>query len=256
LGILAIQQEQKQAARRHFALAVQRHTKSAEILYRYASLEMEAGTASDSVSALLKRALQLKPDYDAARLELGLIDYTDDDFEAAIPLLSSLNALSLDAEYQVYYTLAECFLNLEKDPESRQYADKASQAAKSPEEKRKLSVLLVKLRSDETAVARSSGVDAPVIPSITQSSVVNVRGHTRELLCSGGQKRLLIDVQGHDLILDISDPQLVVRHPSPDFSAWQCGPLTAEELTVVYTPQAGPGGTTQKVDGKAVELIF
>jgi hypothetical protein len=65
-----------------------------------------------------------------------------------------------------------------------------------------------------------------------------------------------MEVDGREMVFDIDDPHLVVRHPSEGYSGWSCGPLKPVTLTVVYLPQIGATGTSQNQDGKALELVF
>jgi tetratricopeptide (TPR) repeat protein len=237
IGMLALQQNKKDEARHHFAIAVQRHSTDPEVLFDDAVLEKEAGAKYAPVSALFHRALELQPDMEKARLELGLLAYEDLQYQPALEILSNLTSIPEDSRFEVYYAMAQCYSNVDDTAKAALYVKKAMQSARNDDQKEQASDLLESIQRDQETPA-----SAPAKP---QPTVTNARGTAKSLDCSSGQKRLTLDVEGHEMTFDISDPHLVVRHPSDDYTRWTCGPLKAETLTIVY-----------RTDGKALELVF
>jgi tetratricopeptide (TPR) repeat protein len=252
LGMLALMQNKKDDARSHLAVAVQRHSRDPEILYTAAVLDKEAGSKYGPVSALLRQALEIQPDMDKARLELGFLDYEDLQYKASLSLLSSLSVVPDDSRFDVYFTMAQCYVNLDDLPKAASYVKKAAQAATADDQKQQAADLLESVLRDEGTEAGS----AASTPPKTEQPITNVRGMAKILNCSGGQKHLSVQVDTREMVFDIDNPDLVVRHPTADYSHWACGPLNAVELTVVYRPESDSGASRPPADGKAIELVF
>jgi len=247
LGTLAVQQNRKEEARRHLALAIQRHSRNSEIFYQYAALQQSAGAKSVEVAALLRQALEITPDLDKARLELGFIEEQDSHFESALSLLSGLKVVPGGEEYEVYSSLAQCDLRLERSAEAKSYAEKAKQAARNQEQRQEAEDLLASLVSDESADVSNA---TPITPA---PSLTHVQGRTKALECSNGQRRLRIEVDGREMVFDLDDPSLMARNAGESYPHWSCGRLQGDDVTVVYMPWSeGSQGT----DGRAREIVF
>jgi hypothetical protein len=112
--------------------------------------------------------------------------------------------------------------------------------------------LLARIVDDEETQAPPSSAAHPASPAITDSKVANFRGRAKEILCAGGARNLSVEADGREMIFDINDPHLVVRHPTADYSKWRCGPLNSSFLTIVYTPSS----SANSLNPKAIELVF
>jgi tetratricopeptide (TPR) repeat protein len=243
IGWLALQQNKKDEARRHFEVAVRRHSKDAEILFNTAVLEKEAGGKNAEVSALFRQALAVRPDMDNARLELGLLEYQDFQYKSALSLLSGMSAIPDDSKFEAYFTMAQCYSNLDDLTSAEIYIKKATQSARNEDQKEDAATLLETVERDK----ESGSTSASAIPAKVESKIINARGMTKALQCDGTQKRLTLAIDGSpDMTFDIGDPNLVVRHPSETYPRWTCGPLNPEPVTVVYATPAN----------KAIELVF
>jgi hypothetical protein len=77
-----------------------------------------------------------------------------------------------------------------------------------------------------------------------------VLGKTKEFECRPGSFRLHLQVGAREMVFDVSDLQDIVVRNVKDLQ-WSCGPLSAQEVTVVYQATA-----TAKLDGMISELIF
>ncbi|MGA8027165.1 MAG: hypothetical protein WB992_08455 [Bryobacteraceae bacterium] len=142
LGYLALQQNRTEEARSHFALAIERHSSSPEIIYRYAELQQDAAAPDSEVMGLLGRVLAIKPDFEEARLDLGLLTAKHSQFESALSMLMSLKTIPDDQAFAVYSTIAECNLHCERPDIARTYAQKAKEAAKDEDERQQADDLL------------------------------------------------------------------------------------------------------------------
>ena len=142
LGYLALQQNRTEEGRSHLALAIQRHSVSPEIIYRYAELQEEAAAPDAEVMGLLERALSIKPNFDDARLDLGLLAAKHSQFESALSMLMGLKTIPMDQAFAVYSTIAEGNLHCERREMAKTYAQKAKAAARNEEETQQADDLL------------------------------------------------------------------------------------------------------------------
>jgi len=250
IGWLALQQNNKDDARRHFESAVQRHSKDPEILFNTAELEKEAGAKYAQIAPLFRQALAIDPGMDSARLELGLLEYQNSEYKSALTLLSGMSDIPDDDKFEAYLTMAQCYSSLDDLANAETYVKKAAQSARNDDQKEDAASLLETVQRDKESGSSSADARAPKV----QSKVTNARGMSKTLQCEGTKKLLTITVDGSpDMTFDISDPDLVVRHPSDSYSHWICGQLKPETLTVVY---ATPTNPAEKIAGKAIELVF
>lgn len=250
LGALAIEQNRKEEARRHLAVATERHSRNAAILCQYAALQQDAGVADEKVGATLRQAVAAQPEFEAARLRLGLLEAQDSHFESALGLLSNLTAVARTDEYDVYSSLAQCYLHLDHLADAKRYGDKAQSTAKTPEEKKDAADFLVSLEGAKSTEAISAADNMPPTVSKPVPVLSNVWGRAKALDCSNGQRRLRVDVSGRDMIFSMDNPKLVVRNARESYSNWQCGPLKSVNLTIVFTAMEGNN------EGEIRELVF
>jgi len=248
LGWLVLRQKNKEEARRHFEAAVQRHSKDPEILFNTAELEKEAGAKYAQIAPLFRQALAIEPNMDSARLELGLLEYQNLQYKAALSLLSGMSTIPDDDKFEAYLTMAQCYSNLDDFANAETYVKKAAQSARNDDQKEDAASLLETVQRD-----KESG-SVPASAAKVESKITNARGMTKTLQCEGTKKLLTLAIDGGaSMTFDISDPDLVVRHPSDTYSRWACGPLKPEPLTIVY---ATPTNPAEKTAGKAIELVF
>lgn len=254
LGALALQQNRKDKARSHLALAVQHHSRNTEIIFQYAALQEDAGVKDSEVASTLRRALEVKPDFEKARLELGLLEARDSHFESALSLLSNLKSIAPDDEFDVYSSIAHCQGYIDHNAEAAAYAEKAKRAARTAEQKKEAADLIANFTADPNSETTPIADDSPVKPSPSLSSVW---GRTKFLECSKGGRRLRIDIAGRDMVFALDDPNLIVRNGTEKYSHWICGALQPANLTVVFTPGNGSNPVdVQNPDGNVRELVF
>jgi tetratricopeptide (TPR) repeat protein len=256
LGTLAFQSGRKDDARYHLGLAVHRHSKSAEAIYQYAVLRLDAGATNNEVTALLRHSLELEPGLDEARIELAFLDEQDVDYESSLSLLLGLKAVPRGAEFQVHLTMAQCYFNLNRYQDARTYGKKAEMEAGNEKEKREAADVLTSIDDEAGEAVAPAGASQEAAPQPVPA-LTSVWGSPKALECENGQKRLRVEVDGREMVFDVNDPNLVVRNAKQEFSQWACGALKLPNLTVVYTPEVGETDGKKKIlNGKVRELVF
>lgn len=148
LGYLALRRNRLDEARLHFRKAVERHTRTAEVVFYLAHLDSQAGAPPEQVIALLNRALELNPDYYEARLELGFVAAKARRFDLATSALSAAAQLASGSHphpehaYVLSYTLAYCYAQLNQADQALEYGEKARRAARSGQDQEQTANLL------------------------------------------------------------------------------------------------------------------
>jgi tetratricopeptide (TPR) repeat protein len=149
LGYLALRHNRSEEARLHFQKAVDRHSTAPDVIFYLAHLDASAGASSDSVIALLNRALEINPAYYEARLELGFVAAKAKKFEIAAAALTAAAQLAAqngnphpEHAYVLSYTLAYCYAQLHQPERAFEYAERASHAVRNSQDQEQTANLL------------------------------------------------------------------------------------------------------------------
>ena len=142
LGYLCLRQNNPDEARLHFAKAVERHSTAPDVIFYLAHLESSAGAAPERVIGLLNRALELKPDYYEARLELGFAAARANKFTLAASELSKIGSPRPEHAYVLSYTLAYCYAQLNEAADALKYGEIAQRAARNTHDQEQTENLL------------------------------------------------------------------------------------------------------------------
>jgi tetratricopeptide (TPR) repeat protein len=134
-------------ARFYFARAVEHGSQNAEMIYRYAVIQKQAGAPDQEVMGLFERVLELSPGFDDARLQLGLLQFNEKRFNAAAQSLSKLKAIKPDWAYVYYSAMAYCNMEFSNIEEARVFGEKAKLSAKTLNEQSQAARLLLYLQA-------------------------------------------------------------------------------------------------------------
>jgi tetratricopeptide (TPR) repeat protein len=134
LGYLSWQEGDADGARTRFASAFREGSSDAQMLYHYASLAgSNSGDRGEAISSLT-RALEVKPDFEKARLALGMELMDAKLYGRALSTLSEMQAVKPDQAFSVFSSLAFCSLKLKSPENARMWEEKAvSYATKASE---------------------------------------------------------------------------------------------------------------------------
>jgi tetratricopeptide (TPR) repeat protein len=182
MGYLALRLGDRATAREHFAKALGESTADARLCLMLAVLEREAGQPPANFIAPLERALQLKPDYDDARLQLGLAQVETREFPAAIATLMAIPTVTPERATPLFLALAYAKLQTGDAEGARHDAETALKWVRTPAEKAGAEQVL------KLADARSKGAGAARMGERLQQA----RGVMRWIDCPAGGNRLLL----------------------------------------------------------------
>lgn len=129
LGYLAWQQRNPEQARAHFAAAVARGSKDAQMIAYLAAMEQSAGESEADVLLLLEKALALNPGDYETRLHVALLAVRQKRFAIADAAFAGLKQVKPADTYPVLMALA--YMEFERnDPAgARSYAERAARHA-------------------------------------------------------------------------------------------------------------------------------
>lgn len=108
-GYLAWQDGDAETARRDFEQAM-KGAKDPQMFYHLAMLYHDAGVSGERLIATLEKAVSLKPDYDEARLQLGIAEYNRKNYAAAIAALAPIRVVAPEHAAALYGALGFAYL--------------------------------------------------------------------------------------------------------------------------------------------------
>ena len=135
LGTIALRKKNPFAAREQWKRAMQLGVTDASLCYRYAILAEDAGLPNREITAALRRAIELRPDFDDARYRLQLLERNSGNYDAAIVQLRAMRSIPTGRAYAYWMALASALAETDRRTEARQAAYKAASFAKSTEER-------------------------------------------------------------------------------------------------------------------------
>ena len=255
LGYLAWQADDNEGARAHFGRAIAAGTKNAQMCYHYAMLAHDGGAAKDVVPAL-EKAVELKPDYAEARLQLGFTLAQQHDYGRAIAQLLQLKKITPDQAPAYFSTLAYSFMQTGDLDKARQNAESAKKWAKTPAEIQQADSMLryldmrkngpvVVQRSDDRPMLRRGEprpefavkeAAPPANPFISKDDKMShVDGLAQKLDCSGDTLRYSVLVEKTVMVFEIPDPdRVVIKHSGEIKHDFACGPQKGYRVAVDY----------------------
>ena len=256
LGYLAWQSDDPDNARRHFARAFKAGSKNPQMCFHYAMLERQKGAAGDDAMEALERAVQVKPDYLEARLQLGLMLVNLRKYDEAIGHLAQLKKVSPDQAQWLFPALAYAYSHTGNDDRARENAELAKKWAKTQQQTENADSLLdyldAKQAQRERMNARTADVPppmqrnerppfevkevAPGNPFISKDDKMSrVEGTAIKLDCSGDELLFHVQVDKRTMIFEVPDPErVVIKHSGEVKHDFACGPQKAFRVVVDY----------------------
>jgi tetratricopeptide (TPR) repeat protein len=106
LGYLAWRTDERSSAIEHFTRAVAGGSKNAQLCFDLAMLQRQSGVAEAQVLPTLRKAVELKPDYVEARLQLGYMELSAKEYANALRTLASIKRVTPDQAAHLFSALA------------------------------------------------------------------------------------------------------------------------------------------------------
>jgi tetratricopeptide (TPR) repeat protein len=245
LGFLAGQQQDREGARHYFEKAFAAGEADPRICFELAVLERDAKQPPETFIPMLERAVNKKPDYTEALVQLGLAQARARQYESAIATLLGIHDVKKEQATPLFTGLAYAYLQTGDLASARKYVETARKWALNAQETHDLDQL------GGLIDARSSGPFAPQPGEKLQ----RVQGSLQAVECSPGHARLRLSVEKYSMVFDLPPARAV------EFSrvsgegttlTLACGPHRPLSLAVDYAPssavQQGTAGVVRKLE--------
>jgi Flp pilus assembly protein TadD len=273
LGYMAWQSGDKEAALGHFARALAAGTKNAQMCYAYAMLSRSGSDAVKNAIPAFQKALDLKPDYTEARLQLGLMLVNTRNYPEAVAQLRQVKQVDPEQAQWFFPALAFAYLQTDEKEKARENAELAKKWAKTPQQIEHADALLQSLESKKTiAQAAPAREQVPRIRRVERTEVqveeqapptnpfvakedkmTRVEGVAQRLDCSGKTARFHLLVGKTAMIFDIPDPGRVqITHSGEMKHDFSCGVQKPYKVSVDYAvlpnPKSGTAGIVRGLE--------
>jgi tetratricopeptide (TPR) repeat protein len=264
LGYLAWQSGDREAARGHFEKALAAGTKNARMCYDYAMLSRSGSDARKNALPAFQKALELKPDYTEARLQLGLTLVNTRNYPEAIAQLGQVRKVDPEQAQWYFPALAYAYLQTGDKEKARLNAEFAKKWAKTPQQLEHADALLAAIESKKTTAqtapapepppriqrADRSGFQVveetpPANPFVAKDDkMTHVEGVAQRLDCSGKAARFHVLVGKTPMVFLIPDPdRVLITHSGEMKHDFSCGVQKPYKVSVDYAvlPDAKSG---------------
>lgn len=227
IGDLALWSNDRKTAREYFARAYGAGIADAVLCFQLAMLDRDAKDPPAVIIPILKRGIELKPDFTEARVELGLIQVDTRDFAGAIATFTAIPKVRSQFAPAVYCGLAVARVETGDLQQARDDAQTCRKWARS-----------------EADISRAEHVQRLVEARSTPSAAVrpgetwqHVTGIARSLDCSPEGNRLQVVIGKKLVTFDLPDPAAIElpARPATAFSM-KCGPLAPIRIGVEFAP--------------------
>jgi len=279
LGYLAWQSGDTASARQHFSRAFAAGSKDPQMCFHYAVLQHEPGGSEKDILPALEKAVQLKPDYVEARLQLGLELVNQKNYKDAVTQLRQITKINPEQARYYFSALAYADMQTGDTANARKNAEQAKQWAKTPEEAEQANSIIRYLDEQQAFAARQAAAQQAAAQRAsapaTQQTVVprqapvesepekepppkqfarredqlsHVEGMAQKLDCNGESARLHVLVGQKVMVFEITDPSRVnIKHSGEAQHDFTCGPQKPFHVAIEYAPSANPRAATAGV---------
>jgi tetratricopeptide (TPR) repeat protein len=281
LGYMEWHAGNQESARQDFSRAFASGTKSAQMCYDYAMLESQTAAGGKSAIPILRRAVELKPDYVVARLQLGLLLTSERSYSEALDQLHQIPKIDPEQAPAYFLALAYSDLNTDHKDEARKNAESAKKWAKAPGDSEQADSLLRYLDESKASSTRAASAQPEVLtkpldqpsadgtdpdhptlrhrpepgldvhqtlhrnPFVKQGDQMShVKGLADRLECDGQSARFYILVGKTRMVFEIPDPTgVLIKHSGEAHHDFTCGVQKPFPVAVDYAvkPDAKKG---------------
>jgi tetratricopeptide (TPR) repeat protein len=218
--------------------------------FDYAMLTLQQDSGAKEAVSILRRALDLQPDYLDARLQLGMLLASRQDFAGSIDQLRQIKKVNPDQAPSYFLALGYSYFGASHPDEARKNAEASKKWAKTAADSERADALLRLLDSAQSALQTTRTASAapapppvatriesaptnsdpdrprlarrpapemevhqtaPRNPFIQKDDQINrVEGTAQSLDCEGGSLQLHVSVGRASMVFEIPDPDRVL----------------------------------------------
>ena len=269
LGYLTMWDSGRDEAGSYFARAVELGATNPKLYFDYSGLLSRSGAEDSEAESLLRKAVELKPDYQEARYFLAFNLYNQHKFTHALINFAQLKTVTAERAFTFYRAVAYAYHQVDRKDEARKTAKLAEKYARGPSEIAQVEELIrwmewaeeaekapktaniratpliaaddkiqdeiprLVRQSRESDEAGRQGFDIEVVLSGPETS--SVTGTFTQLDCLGSTARLHVVSENEAMALAILDPtNIVVEGPKAGPVDLNCGPQRGKSIVVQY----------------------
>jgi len=258
LGYMAWQKGETAAAVDYFGKALEAGSTDPQMCFHYAVLRHNSGAKAVDILPALRRAVELKPTYAEARMELGMSLLETRDYAGASEALAGIKTVT--GEQAPHYFAARAYASLQTGnrEDAQKFAEFSKRYARTPEQRQQADSILRYLHPDTQQPVTMRAVDEwakehpPVLrhsdlppaeaPLLWEPGLQKTEGLAVRLECNRNDKRarLAVMVDGQEKMFDIEDPDAVqLKHLGQSTVEFQCGPQNSVHMIVHYVVADG-----------------
>jgi Flp pilus assembly protein TadD len=238
--------------KRHFARAIELGTTNGRVYFDYAMMLREGGAKEPEISALLSKAVQLKPDLAEAHYMLGFYASNAGRFGEAVVHLQQVKSLEQGQAFPYFRTLAYAYYRLGRLEDAKKYAERAVKSATEPQDVDLAKELLAYVMGEPAKTDAPRRLVRRDTAGLERS--IPLEGTLQQVDCLGGQARLHVEVAGKQMVFLIQDPSRVTVRSSNQEGGYKfiCGPQQPVKIALEYLPSAdsklGADGVVRSMD--------
>jgi tetratricopeptide (TPR) repeat protein len=262
LGSIAFRQGKREEAVREWRQALDYGLRDADLFFQYAEAAGEMGAPEAEVREALRRAVELRPGFDDARFNLGLLESNAGNYAAAVNEFVAMRVPQGARAYGYWAGLAYAYEELGRRGEAIAAAQKALQEAKTKEERQRATQIAYLASTDlktqfvrdadgqvRLATTRVEAGTADFNPFVEPSDrMQQSRGQLSEVLCDAGRLKGFRVLTANGLLtVTVPDPQHVLIENGPH--EFFCGEVEKVSVQVDYAVVDSAGGRSNTLRG-------
>jgi lipopolysaccharide biosynthesis regulator YciM len=247
LGNIALREGDRNTGREQWKRAMQLGIRDAALYYQYAILAEDANVPAWDIESALRRAIELKADFDDARYKLGLLESNGGHYAAALEQFRAMRSVPAKRAYGYWTAVASALTETDHREEAKEAAGKAMRYATSAEERASASRLAYAAETDLTVqVSHDANGNLQMVtarkphgsddwnPFIEPGDhIVYVEGQIRKVECSAGKiTGFQVATASTALEVALPDPsRVLIRGGTPEFV---CGADDERKVAIQY----------------------
>lgn len=227
IGNLALWSRDFTTARQYYAKAYDAGNADPQLCFDLAILERDAKQPPAKIIPILERSLKSRPDFTAAKVQLGLILIDVRDFPGAVSILMSIPTITVQVAPPVYCGLAYARVQTGDLEGALQDVKTCHQWAKTDVDTGRADRIqkLIEARSKPSVAVRPG------------ETLQRVAGVARNLQCSLEGNRLQVTIGNRLVAFDLPEPDAVELPAAPrEKFSFTCGPLQPIPIGIEFAP--------------------
>jgi tetratricopeptide (TPR) repeat protein len=217
------------------------------LYYQYAILAEDANVPASDIESALRRAIELRSDFDDARYKLGLLESNRGHYAAALEQFRAMRSVPVERAYGYWTAVASALTETDHREEAKEAAGNAMHYATNADERGSASRLAYAAETDLTiqvshdangtlhmVTARKPHGTNDWNPFIEPGDhIIYVEGQIRKVECSAGKiTGFRVATASAAIEVALPDPShVLIRGGTPEFV---CGAVDERKVAIQY----------------------